>query len=661
VSLADSRRRKRRIFLLLSAIVVPSAVVILLVFRVVRQENELSERRAAEARREALDQLRRELAARLQAIRLEEVNRLIGESGRRLPPDSPIVFVAPLMQDRMILPWEDNRTAQAPSAQFVRLQSEGESLEFQRQDALAAAATYQRAMKIAPAPWEKCAALLSLGRAYRKAGMVPDADRADRATLGDCGAVPDNDGIAHALYAADRLLTAQSNDADAQDYVVRKARVRQWRAPNEAYMLQSLLRKISSPAAVEPLRSVLAEIHDLEQITALAQDMHSHLGKLQRGFRSAPGDLSWMGFGDEPWLVTIVSPTSFAEPVVMAVSSTKVVPDGVTLHLAQSPHGVPLGDGFLDLHAEWPAGRFAPRQGIPLTLYGAVLFVVLGAVFLAAYLLLRDVHREAETAAMRSHFVASVSHELKTPLTSIRAHAETLLMGRADTAETTSEYLKAIVSDSERLTRLVESVLDLSRIEQGRKTYRMRTICLGEVVRSAAKTIEYPLSQLGFTLTISSDDTEPTLLADAEALEQAILNLLGNAVKYSGGARRIEMRMGSAAREAFVDVVDHGIGIPREEQGRIFEKFHRVQTEETEGIAGTGLGLALALHVVEAHHGRIDVVSAPGHGSTFSVRIPLSSVGPTVRPTDGTPASPASFNGPSDGPPTPLTAGGGAA
>jgi len=623
VSAADSRRRKRRLLLLISAIVVPSAVVILLVFRVVRQENELSERRSAEARREALDQLRRELSARLQAVRLEEVNRLIGESGRRLPPESAIVFVAPMMQDRMVLPWEDNRTAQTPAAEFAQMQSEGESLEFQRNDAAGAAAAYRRALKIANTPSEKCSALLWLGRAYRRAGEAFDADRADRATLHDCAAVPDNDGIPHALYAADRLLKKESNDAEAQDYIVRVASIRQWRTPNEAYMLQSLLRKISSPAAVEPLRRLSSEIHDIDLITGLAQNMEDHLGKLQRAFRSAPGDLSWMGYGDEPWLITIVSPTSFAAPVVMAVSSRKVVPEGVTLRLAGSPGAVPLGDGFLDLQAEWPASRFAVRQGMPFTLYGSVLFVVLGIVLLGGYLLLRDVHREAETVAMRSHFVASVSHELKTPLTSIRAHAETLLMGRADTPETTSEYLKTIMSESERLTRLVESVLDLSRIEQGRKSYRMQLTYLGEVVRSAAKTMEYPLSQLGFTLTISSDDTEPTLLADADALEQAILNLLGNAMKYSGGARRIEMRMGSAAREAFVDVVDHGIGITREEQTRIFEKFHRVQSAETQDIAGTGLGLALALHVVEAHQGRIDVVSAPGRGSTFSVRIPL--------------------------------------
>jgi len=620
---ADSRRRKRRIFLLLSAIVIPSAVVILLVFHVVRQESELSERRTAEAQREALEQLRRELSARLQAIRLEEVNRLIGEAGSRLPPDSSIVFVARMIQDHMVVPWEDNRISQPPAARFAQIQAEGEALEFQRNNSAAAATAYGRALEIAHTPAEKCTALMLLGRAFRSAGRTADAERADRTTLHECATVADDDGIPQALYAATRLLDIRSNDGETEDYVIRQANMGRWRAPNETYMLQSVLRKISNPATTDALNRLAAEIHDMELITALAQSLHDQLGKLQRATRSAPGDLSWMGYGDEPWLITIVSPTSFAAPVVMAVSSRKVMPAGVTVQRAQSSRTVPLGDGFLDLHVEWPEGRFATRPGMPVILYGAVLFVVLGTVLVAAYLLLRDMHREADTVAMRAHFVASVSHELKTPLTSIRAHVETLLMGRAGAPETTTEYLRTIASESERLTRLVESVLDLSRIEQGSKTYRMQSTSLGEVVRAAAKTMEYPLSQLGFTLTLSSDNSEPTLFGDADALKQAILNLLGNAMKYSGGARHIEMRVGSAAREAFVDVVDHGIGIAREEQVRIFEKFHRVQSAETAGIAGTGLGLALALHVVEAHHGRIDIVSAPGCGSTFSVRIPL--------------------------------------
>jgi signal transduction histidine kinase len=633
VSPADHRRRGRRIALLLSAILIPTAAVILLVVRVVRQENELAERRASEQRREALDQLRRELTARLQALRLEEVNRLIGESGRRLPPNSPIVFVAAVREDRLVPPWEAERTPPRPTAAFTRWQLEGESREFRQNDAVAAAAAYGRAANAARSPWEQCSARLWLGRSYLKAGMTTEAERTDRAVMDECGEEVDGDGIPLALYAAERLVASGSDtvgggaragrhDAVA-DYVLRRASEPRWRSPTEALLLQSLLRRIADPAAAGSLRSLAAEVKNIEQMSALVVDVHDRLGKLQRASRSAPGDLSWFGYGEEPWLVTLVSPASFAAPVIMTVSSRRIVPAGITLHATPTLDAVPLGDGFVDLHAAWPAGRFDVPPAVPASIYGSVLSAVLGAAMLAGYLLLRDVHRETATADMRSHFVASVSHELKTPLTSIRAHAETLLMGRSRSPETTVDYLSAIVSESERLTRLVDSVLDFSRIEQGRKTYHLQATRLDDIVAAAAKAMAYPLSQLGFTLTISSDGSAPTLLADAEALTHAILNLLGNAMKYSGEARRIEMRVGSHDGDAFVDVVDHGIGIARDDQSRIFERFHRVQSAETAGIAGTGLGLPLALHVVEAHHGRIAVASQPGLGSTFSVRIPL--------------------------------------
>jgi signal transduction histidine kinase len=623
VTPADHRRRVRRIALLLSAILIPAAAVILLVVRVVRQENELSQSRAAEQRREARDQLRRELTARLQALRLEQVNRLIGESGRRLPPDSPIVFVAAIVQDRMVTPWEDGRTAPPPAAAFERWQREGEAREFQHENAVAATASYRHALEIARSEWERCSARLWLGRSYLKAGLTTEAEATDLAALQACGEVFDADGVPLALYAAERLLADGPTNASVAQNVLRLASARRWRSPNEAFLLQSLLRRMASPAATAALNTLAGEIRNAEQISALVQGMHDHLAKLQRASRSAPGDLSWMGYGDEPWLLTVVSPTSFAAPVMMAVSSRRLLPAGVTLRVTPTPGAVPLGDGFVDLHVEWPASHFALPFAVPGVLYGLMLSVVLGAALLAGYLLLRDVHRETETAAMRSQFVASVSHELKTPLTSIRAHAETLLMGRAGSPETTSDYLKTIVSESERLSRLVDRVLAFSRIEQGRKGYHLRATQLEDVVRSAAKTMEYALSQLGFTLTISSDGTAPILDADPEALTEAILNLLGNAMKYSGDARRIEMRVGTRDGEVFVDVVDHGIGIAQDDHARIFERFQRVQSLETAGIAGTGLGLPLALHVVEAHRGRIAVASEPGRGSTFSVRIPL--------------------------------------
>jgi signal transduction histidine kinase len=615
----DSLRRKRRILLLLSAVLVPTAIVIVLVVRLAHQETELAERRIAEERREAADQLRRELSARLQAIRVEEVNRLIGESGSQLPPDSPIVFVAPLNEDGMGLPWEEKRTFTPPAADTLRYQAQGESLEFRVNDPVAAATAYRHALDSARTPPDSCAARLSLGRAYTKAGMLHDAERTDLSMLEDCDAITDGDGVSFSLYAAQRLLESH---AEAETYVIRKTNIRRWRHPNEAYMLQSLLSAISTAAAKEALNRLETEIREMEQIVALSLDIHNFLGKLQRAFRSGPGDLSWLGYGDEPWLVTMVSPASFAAPVVMAVSSRKVVPAGEMLHTRHVAGSMPLGDGFVDTEVEWPADHFLFPGGTPLYLYTSTVILILGATLLAAYLLLRDLHREAQTAEMRSHFVASVSHELKTPLTAIQAGAETLLLNRAD-PRATREYLQTILSESARLSRLVDNVLDFSRIEQGRKFYRMQPTCLDEVVRAAAKAMEHPLSQLGFTLTISGDDTAPTLHADADALQQALLNLIGNAMKYSGEARSIEIRVGRQKDEAFLDVVDHGIGISREDQARIFERFHRVRSSETESIAGTGLGLALALHIVEAHKGRIEVSSDLGRGSTFSVRLPL--------------------------------------
>jgi signal transduction histidine kinase len=621
VNASDTRRRNRRIFLLLAATLIPAAVLITLAVRVVRQETELGVRRAAEERRDALDQLRREVSARLQAIKLQEVNRLIGEAGLTLPPDSPIVFLAPVREGRMILPWETQRANPTRGAEFTRLQLEGESLEFRGNDASRAISSYKAAGIVARSPLERCEAQLWLGRAYSKAGMTKDASAVYQAMLESCADTADDDGIPLGLYASERLITNGDLSA-AGKYVIHRIDAANWRPPPEAYLLRSLLNALENEAQNLPTLKLSAQIRDMEQIMAMANDGDERLSQLRGAFRSAPGDLSWIGYGSDPWLVTVLSPTPFATPVVMAVSSARVVPDGIKLSALQSANGTPLGEGFIDVHVEWPAGRFIPPRPASGVLYAAILMLTIGATLVAAYLLLRDVRREVQMAEMRSHFVASVSHELKTPLTAIRMFAETLVMGRTG-AQATSEYLRTIVNESERLSRLVDNVLDFSRIEQGSKVYRMQSTCLADVVRSAARTMQYPLSQLGFTLRLSIDENIPEIQGNADALEQAILNLLANAMKYSGEARQIEMVLRRNDEEALIDVTDHGLGISREDQSRIFDKFFRVRSTETDQIAGTGLGLTLAHHIVEAHKGRVVVSSELGFGSTFSVRIPI--------------------------------------
>ncbi len=267
------------------------------------------------------------------------------------------------------------------------------------------------------------------------------------------------------------------------------------------------------------------------------------------------------------------------------------------------------------------------RQGVPIAIWIAGLALVLGIAVFGGYLLLRDVNRDVRMTEVRAQFIASVSHELKTPLTAIRMFAETLSLGRTRDERTKSEYLETIVNESERLARLVDNVLDFSKIEQGKKIYRLRPTRLEDVAGSAVRAMQFPLAQQGFNLHLSVQEEMPELQADPDAIQQAILNLLTNAMKYSGDSREIDLRIGvrDAARngDAVIEVADHGLGMEPDEQKHIFEKFYRAPSHESRLIAGTGLGLTLVAHIAMAHGGRVEVESAPGAGSTFSILLPI--------------------------------------
>jgi signal transduction histidine kinase len=173
---------------------------------------------------------------------------------------------------------------------------------------------------------------------------------------------------------------------------------------------------------------------------------------------------------------------------------------------------------------------------------------------------------------------------------------------------------------------LLNNVLDFSKIERGRKAYRREPHSLEEIVRSTARAMQYPLEQKRFALRLQIEDDIPRAQVDRDAIEQAVLNLLTNAMKYSGKSRDIELRLRSENGEAVVEVSDQGVGIEPAELTRIFERFYRVPSAENERISGTGLGLTLVQHIAEAHEGRVEVRSEPGKGSTFSLFLPLDGV-----------------------------------
>jgi signal transduction histidine kinase len=255
-----------------------------------------------------------------------------------------------------------------------------------------------------------------------------------------------------------------------------------------------------------------------------------------------------------------------------------------------------------------------------------LLFIVLGLTLLVLGLVvaLRATRREIKLVEAKETFVSNVSHELKTPLSLIRLFAETLEMGRVKNDEEMRDFGRIINRESNRLTQLINNILDFSRIEAGRRKYQFLETNITVVIQEALQSYEYQLKSAGFDITTEIQSELPTVLVDREAMTQAVLNLLNNAIKYSTDVKRIDVRVEQRGGSLAVEIADHGVGIPRSEHRKIFEKFYRVSTGMVHDTKGSGLGLAIVRHIVEAHHGEILVDSAPGEGSRFTMLLPIA-------------------------------------
>jgi signal transduction histidine kinase len=258
-------------------------------------------------------------------------------------------------------------------------------------------------------------------------------------------------------------------------------------------------------------------------------------------------------------------------------------------------------------------------------------FLIIGgiSVFLLAgtWQMYRNVSREVALARLKSDFVANVSHELRTPLSLIRLYAETLEMGRLTNPDKPQQYYRIIREESERLTALINNILDFSRIEAGRKEYDFRETDLPRLVRETLDAYRYQIEQNGFTFQEQIEDGLPVVRVDREAIARSLLNLINNAVKYSPQEKFLSVRLFRAGDEIKLEVADHGMGIPIQEQSKIFEKFYRVGDPLVHNTKGSGLGLSLVRHIVQAHGGNVSVESAPGKGSTFTIVLPVMAGG----------------------------------
>jgi signal transduction histidine kinase len=649
------RGYRKQVLLFLTAVLLPSLVLVVLTLRMVSQEKELAQKRALDDRQRMARDFGQAFLVRLENIKLQEAAAAADRSlPRRTQVDNlntGVVMVCPVVEGQIVLPWENDLEADRsnrflndpPFAQRIR---QAEREEFERSDVLQAASLYDQTLRDFQNPVQKANARLHLARALQKSKQLNRALDHYKVNLKLPFTVLDEYGIPFCLYAARRLFELGERTGLDLAGIRQEIEKHYWLSPEAAHFLLNLLKDIWSGEGGDVLKKevevCLPDIERYVRTVELALGLKRDfsflaLGPVKELQEMQEGPL-WASYGEQRWLISTAPSLSRDPSFLIVVDTHKVLdilkieegfselfPGQFTFVSESDSQDITLGASFRGLRLrllEDPEARPTKLWRIHPAFYISALLLTLGVTSVGAYFLWRDVRREVQMAEMRSQFVSSVSHELKTPLTAIRMFAETLRLGRSKDRKTQEEYLDTIVNESQRLTRLLNNVLDFSKLEKGIRTYKLEKTSVSEVVQAAARAMDYPLRQQGYTLHVRMENGLPDILADRDAIEQAILNLLHNAMKYSGKSREIGL---SAKKEGWfilIEVQDQGVGIEAKEQNKIFDKFYRIPSPENERLPGTGLGLALVAAIVKAHRGRLQVESVQGKGSTFTLFLP---------------------------------------
>jgi len=546
------------------------------------------------------------------------------------------------------------------SNRFNAAFNEGETAEFTEKDAVKAEKYYQLSLNYSTGESDSVKALNALGRISVKLNHAEDAITLYNLVISDYFQVTDRNGYPYVYYALPQLIRVAGADnaekiVPVVEYFLEK--MTYGSIPLNFYtgelliFLTKWLRE-NTFNNTEKLLHINKLITDLNQqvqfVNVYGNELSELLKKGNTDNNFTTGNdfkvvNSFSGSNQEFFLIN----TNFKNPAGFLADHNKLFDTIVKTGLQEGfefdykiefPSGYVSSTAWHSLIYSSQLNPWFPGQLIQIKpddedlitdlikrrswIYGIASVMLLLAMFLGVVLILRDISREKHLARLRSDFISNVTHELKTPLTSIRMYAESLMIRRVKSDAGQKKYLSVVVNESERLKRMINNILEFSKMERSRQEYHPVETNLSEILHSAILDMNYWLEKQEFTI-ITEIEKNIMAKVDPEKFHQVFTNLLSNAIKYSGDSRKIYVRLFKNSGAVITEVEDEGIGIAEDKLTKIFEEFYRVERQESGEITGTGLGLTVVKEIVEAYKGKILVDSEIGKGSKFTVRIPL--------------------------------------
>ena len=587
----------------------------------------LDQERMVEAQRlqQRVEQSADRIAATLRGT-LAETGELLGASSITPPDDGLLLLVegdrlTASPANRLLYHPIDSPVVEAPPAVFAEAEA-AELLESQLQPALD---SYRR-LADSPNVAIRAGALLREARVLRKMGQPV----ASRAVFQQLAAIPGATiaGAPADLVARHALSELSSNRADAAE-LKRDLLAGRWRLSRGQFKFYWSEAARLSGVDERPPREMAA----LSEAAAFVWQQRKRdpdaLRQETVWVQNQPFLLLWRG-PQERRAVLIMTPASVLRPILAGAEVSCAAVDGEGRVLA--------GEKATTSHA---AIRTAVETQLPWTLYVTATqspgphdllaperFLILGICVMVlfhmagTYFIARAIRRENEVSRMKADFVAAVSHEFRTPLTSMRQLSEILAAGRAPSEERRQVYYETLIRETSRLERLIEALLNFGRMEAGRRPYRFEELDVAALVGRVAAEFEGHMAATGRRIEIDGSPCRCPIEADPEAISVALRNLVDNAIKYSPGHPTVWMEWARENDCVAIRVRDQGPGIARSERKAIFRKFVRGTAAAAANVRGSGLGLAMVRHIVTAHRGAVTLASQPGQGSTFTILLP---------------------------------------